>query len=320
MAGLILTLTPNPAVDVSTQVAEVRAGPKLRCAAPRFDPGGGGVNVSRALRILGGDSLALVASGGAMGARLMALLASEGVRAEAVEGPGETRMSLAVTDGASGGQYRFVLPGPDWDAAALARFEAAVAAHLAPEVLVVVSGSLPPGVAADWPARLAGQVAAAGARLVVDTSGAPLATLAAAGAGVFLLRMDHAEAEALAGRPLATLADSASFARGLVASGAAQAAIVARGAEGNVVAGPQETVLVSCPVKEVVSAVGAGDSFVAGLVLGVARGEALNEAARRGAAAAAAAVMTEATMLCRRADAEALLARTTLTRIADSPT
>jgi 6-phosphofructokinase 2 len=304
----ILTLTPNPALDLATSAPEVRPGPKLRCAPPRSDPGGGGVNVSRAIRLLGGDSLALVATGGDTGRRLAALIAAEGLRLERLEVAGETRWSLAVTDTGTGGQYRFVLPGPDWEAADLAGFEALVRRHLEPGALVVLSGSLPPGVPPDWPAALAGLVGAAGARLIADTSGAPLRHLAAAGAGLFLLRMDGAEAEGLAGRPLPQAADTAGFAAGLVATGAAQAVIVARGAEGSVLATAEGCRIAACPVAEVVSAVGAGDSFVAGLALALARGGDLDAALACGTAAAAAAVLTEATALCRREDAERLLA------------
>jgi 6-phosphofructokinase 2 len=313
MSGPI-TLTLNPAIDMSTSVAEVRAGPKLRCDAPRRDPGGGGVNVSRAIRLLGGDSTALVAVGGPTGAGLVAMLADEGLAVVALEVAGETRTSLALTDRATGGQYRFVMPGPAWGAAELAAWEARLAELMAPGALVVLSGSQPRGVPDGWPLRLAAQVAAAGGRLIADTSGAPLRALATGRARPFLLRMDAAEAEDLAGHGLATATETAAFARGLVQAGAAEAVIVARGAEGSLLAGAEGVWLARCPVAAVVSAVGAGDSFVGGLALALARGAALPEALRHGTAAAAAAVMTEAPALCRREDAERLLRATTLER------
>ena len=110
----ILTLTLNPALDMASEVPELIAGHKLRCSEPLLDPGGGGLNVSRAIRALGGDSLALVAIAGLTGDRLAGLIREAGVTFLALLGPGETRQSLTVTEAATGKQYRFMLPGPTW--------------------------------------------------------------------------------------------------------------------------------------------------------------------------------------------------------------
>ncbi|MCR8722672.1 1-phosphofructokinase family hexose kinase [Frigidibacter sp. ROC022] len=308
----ILTVTLNPALDLSTETESIRPGPKLRCAAPRVDPGGGGVNVSRALRNLGGDSRALVALGGACGMRMAALLAEEGITVLPLDAPGETRESLAVTETASGAQYRFVMPGPAWAGTDLARALDRIVAEAAADSLVVLSGSLPPGVPEDLAALLAARLAPTGARLLVDTSGAPLRRLAAEPAGLFLLRMDGAEATELAGAPLPDLAATAGYARSLVARGVARVVVLARGAEGNVLAAEDGAWAARCPKREVTSAVGAGDSFVAGLTLALARGETLPEALRHGAAAASAAVLTPATDLCRAEDHAAILPLTEL--------
>ena len=109
----IITVTLNPTVDLSTAAPDVVPGIKLRCSAPLVDPGGGGINVSRAIKLLGGRSTALVAIGGASGARLLELLTQEGIATIGFQGPGETRLSLSVTDAGTSDQYRFVLPGPD---------------------------------------------------------------------------------------------------------------------------------------------------------------------------------------------------------------
>ena len=116
----ILTLTLNPALDLATSAEAVRADTKLRCAPPRIDPGGGGINVARAVRQLGGDAFALVAAGGPTGAQLQALLAAEGVLTGLLAAPGDTRISLSVADEATGAQYRFMLPGPEWHEADVA--------------------------------------------------------------------------------------------------------------------------------------------------------------------------------------------------------
>ena len=90
----ILTLTLNPTVDYATSAPEVLADVKLRCSEPHVDPGGGGINVSRAILMLDGQSTALVSIGGPSGARLLELLALEGVPTVAFQGPGETRISF----------------------------------------------------------------------------------------------------------------------------------------------------------------------------------------------------------------------------------
>lgn len=302
MRRRILTLTLNPTLDLDTSVDQVIPGPKLRCDPPLIDPGGGGINVSRAIRILGGRSLAHVVAGGPTGATLESLLRAEGVAASVIDGPGATRESLSVTDRGSGAQYRFVLPGPQWrrrDAeAVLDRLEGAAGDG----DILVMSGSQPPGVAADLPLRLARRLGASGACLALDTSGAALhrAVEKPGRRPLWLLRMDDGEAEELAGRPLPRPEDSAAFARLLVGRGVAHTVIVARGADGSVAATAAECLHVVPPAVEVVSKVGAGDSFTAAFVLAVVRGAGLERALRMGVAAAASAVTTVATRLCHR--------------------
>ena len=302
----ILTLTLSPALDLSTVVDQVIAGPKLRCSAPQVDPGGGGINVSRAIRILGGDAPALVALGGATGQRVAEALATEGITVQEFPAPGDTRQSLAVRDSA-GKQFRFVMPGPDWQHADVADFLDLLRDSTPKGALVILSGSQPPGVAPDFPARLA-QTLMGRAQLLIDTSGAPLHWLAQhPTAGISVLRMDSLEAEDLAGHPLPQRLDSADFAAGLVARGVAQTVIVARGPDGTVLVNATERLFCTAADVPVKSKVGAGDSFVAGYVLALSRGETQAAALAKGVAAASAAVMTEGTELCRRADAEALL-------------
>jgi 6-phosphofructokinase 2 len=302
----ILTLTLNPALDMATEVAELVPGDKLRCAEPALDPGGGGLNVSRAIRALGGDSLALVALAGLTGERLAGLIRAEGVTFLALLGPGETRQSLTVTETATGRQFRFMLPGPTWGAAERARVFTLLAATARPGGFSVISGSQPPGVPTDFPAQLAASMAES--RVILDTSGPALAQAVARPIpGLEVLRMDGAEAEGLAGRPLAGLVDTAGFARDLVASGVARRIIVARGAEGNLVATAQGCLFAPAPRVKVRSTVGAGDSFVAAYVLALARGQDDAEALSLGSAAAGAAVMTDATRLCRAEDVMRLL-------------
>jgi len=315
----ILTITLNPAVDLSTATDEVEPGPKLRCDPPRSDPGGGGVNVSRTIRILGGQSRALIAIGGPNGEKLGHLLTAEGIAFLPFPAPGETRQSLAVTDRDSGLQYRFVLPGPEWDAERSDAMLNMIADTVTGDSFVVISGSNPPGLPDDFAARVAARLDGRGAKLVVDTSGAALRRLTRspdAAPALFVLRLDQEEAEALAGRALPARGDSAEFAARLVAQGIAQAVIVARGADGSALAAQGLRLHVTPPPGlPVRSKVGAGDSFVGAFTLALARGADLGEALRWGAAAAAATVMTEATLLCTREDTERLLPDCTLSEV-----
>jgi len=305
----ILTITLNPAVDLDTATADVRPGPKLRCDTPRLDPGGGGINVSRAMAELGGDSLALVAAGGGMGVVLAKLLAATGLPMRVIEAPGETRQSVAVMERETGKQFRFIFPGPIWAETDIARAEAEIAEAVPRGGLVVLSGSHPPGFPDDFPARLVTLCAALEARLVLDTSGAALRALEAGRIeGLEVLRLDDEEAEELAARPLASALDSADFAQSLVRGGVARVVVLARGAEGSILATEEGRWLSHAAKVPVRSKTGAGDSFVAGFALGLSRGDALPDCLQRGMAAASAAVMTEATRLCERSDAERLIA------------
>lgn len=312
----ILTVTLNPTVDLSTSVAHVVPNEKLRCASAVTDPGGGGINVSRAIRLLGGESRALVALGGHNGDKLRALLEGQGIRLIPLMAPGETRLSLAVTDAASGDQFRFVLPGPAWNAAGLKAILAAITTAVPHAGYVVISGSVPHGLPDDFGERACAKLGARGARVLVDTSGPALTRLAnGSDCPPFALRMDQREAEMLAGRALPGRADSAAFAAELVAAHVADVIIVARGADGSVLATGEDRLHAAAADVPVRSKVGAGDSFVGGFTLALAGGADLARALQWGTAAASSAVMTDATGLCTREDTEALFDRCPVTRL-----
>ncbi len=303
----IVTVTLNPAVDFSASVAEVVPGPKLRLSPPVTEPGGGGVNVARAIHKLGGVARAVIAVRGVMGARLKALVEAEGIETLTLTGAGETRLSLAVTDRASGGQYRFTLPGPDWEADDAEEALQAIAGIAAPESLVVLSGSHPPGVDERFPFVLADALRAGAAKLVVDTSGAALQELVSRKSEapiVHVLRLDQEAAEKIAGIALSRAEETLELAERLVANGVAELVVIARGSDGNVMAGRGLRLQCVPPQVPVKSKVGAGDSFTGAFVLSLARGDDPTTALQWGTAAAAAAVMTEATELCRREQVE----------------
>ncbi|MCB1440534.1 MAG: 1-phosphofructokinase family hexose kinase [Nitratireductor sp.] len=312
----ILTITLNPTVDLSIHADAMEPDRKLRCSRPETDPGGGGINVSRAINELGGHSTAFVAVGGPTGDKVMRLLAEAGIALAPFPAPGETRQSLTVTDRSSGQQYRFVMPGPDWRKSDVSSAISRIARAAPEDGMVVLSGSQPPGVPADFPARLAARIARTKARFFLDTSGKALSNLLEAPTKpADVLRMDELEARELAGRELATRSESADFAQSLVKRGIAHAVIVARGSDSNILATSDNRYAVEVPSVPVVSKVGAGDSFVAGFTLALARGQPLPAALQYGAASAAAAVMTPATDLCRASDVRKLLPACSLSEV-----
>ncbi len=305
----ILTVTLNPALDLSTYTAHIRPGPKLRCETPVTDAGGGGLNVSRAIAYLGGGSRALAAIGGAVGLKLASILQHEGIDLVPFHIDSETRQSLSVTDRENGAQYRFVLPGPEWRTERVREVRDLICASLAGPSIVVISGSNPPGVPPTFIADLKKQLPTSDVRLAADVSGETLQALVDEPCGLFMLRMDAAESAGLAGHPLPDIAATATFARDLVERGVAELVVVARGAEGSVMVDRAGAHHCCCEVDEVRSKVGAGDSFVAGMVLALAQGADRPTALRHGVAAASATVLTDATELCRPADVLRLLDR-----------
>lgn len=207
------------------------------------------------------------------------------------------------------------MPGPEWCAQDVERALNAAAGTVEPDTLVVLSGSNPPGVPSGFAAMLAERLQGTGARLIVDTSGAALKAVATGGHNFALLRMDREEAEGLAARALPERADTARFAASLVAAGAARAVIVARGGDGNIIATVEGAWHAEAAKVQVISKVGAGDSFLAGFTLGLARGHSVADALGLGAAMASATCMTPATELCRRADVEQLFAARVVTQL-----
>ena len=310
----IVTLTLNPALDMSSDVPALIPDQKLRCTEPLLDPGGGGLNVSRAIAALGGESLALVALGGLTGDRLAGLIRAENVPFLALTAPGETRQSLTVTEQTTGRQYRFMLPGPVWSETDQDRVFTLLRASARPGAYGVISGSQPPGVPLDFPARLARSMP--GLQVVLDTSGPALREAVAHPIpDLAILRMDDAEAETLAGFALITRSDTADFAQSLVARGVAQTVVIARGADGSVLVDHDRRIFAKAAKVKVKSTVGAGDSFVAGLVMSLARGWTREAALSFASAAASAAVTTDATQLCKLPDVMRLLPECVISQV-----
>lgn len=313
----IVTLTLNPALDLSTETDDVLPDIKLRCAAPRSDAGGGGVNVSRAIAFLGGSSVAGLALGGATGDRVRRLLAAEGIETHDLGIAAETRENLSVISRKTGRQYRFVMPGGAWSLEDVQRASDELCARVSPGDVIVVSGSLPPGVSELDLVAMTDRLSAMDVRVMVDTSGAALRAYAqGAGRMLDVLRMDLDEAESLSGRALGTVPEVASFARDLSGAGVAGTVVVAKGAEGSItVTSEGHGWHVRPPQVSVVSKTGAGDSFVAGFALAFARGRSVRDATVQGVGAAASAVTSPDTDLCNARDAARYAERSTITEV-----
>jgi 6-phosphofructokinase 2 len=221
-----------------------------------------------------------------------------------------------VTDKTTGGQYRFVMPGPSWQEEDMPRALNTVDQATGEGTLVVLSGSQPPGVAKEFPSLLAGHIAGRHARIIVDTSGPALFDLAEKPReAIHTLRMNDDECEELAGEPHPAPIDSAKFAEGLIARGVARHVIVARGKDGSVLSTGEGSWHAAGADVPVVSKVGAGDSFVGAYTLGLAREWPIENCLRFGVAAASAAVTTEATRLCDRETTERLMEECRVTRL-----
>jgi 6-phosphofructokinase 2 len=303
----ILTVTLNPALDVCADVPVVEADHKLHCVGASRTPGGGGINVARAIHRLGGQATAVFPAGGSSGELLGELLRAEGVAIAMVPVAGTTREDFSVRETTTGHEYRFVLPGAPLDSSELAGCVDEIAERADAGSFVVLSGSLPPGTDVGVLEALVDRLRTDGSHVIVDTSGDALAAFARV--GVLVLKPSLNELSGHAGCKLTSIDEIADAADHLRRAGPNHAVLVSLGADGALlVADGQPPRTIAAPPVRVVSAVGAGDSLVAGLVLGLAAGESLVDAARRGVAAGSAATLSTRHHLCRPADVDTLLA------------
>lgn len=300
----VLTLTMNPALDVLTTIDQVQGTHKMRCGAVIKHPGGGGVNVARVLHRLGTSCLAVYPAGGVTGERHHHMLHAEHVRSHVVPIAEETRESFSVHELSSGHDFRFVLPGP---ALRQAEYEACfdfVASHL-PRKFLVVSGGLAPQVPNDFYARLAQLAQAHQLPFVLDANGPALTEALRVGVTVF--KPSLRELRELTGLPLQHESDYTAAARALIRSGQSQVVALSLGEEGALLVSAQQSWRAQSLKVPVQTTIGAGDSFVGGLVGSLCRGNEMAHAFRYAMAASAAALLAPGTPLCRAEDVQRLL-------------
>ena len=300
----IVTLTPNPAVDVSTSVDRIVPVYKLRGTSQRRDPGGGGINVARVVKRLGGDASAIYPVGGATGALLRKLLDREGVASRTFAIAEETRENFFVSESSTGQPYRFILPGPQLSEGEWLDCLKLLSAIRPFPRFVVASGSLPGAVPDDFYARIARIAKQRGARMMLDTSGPALA--AAVAEGVDLIKPNLREMRELAGSEPADAKAWEAAARDIVQSGKVAVIALTMGHLGAVLV-TRDRVLRAPPLPVVpVSAVGAGDSFLGALIWRLSSGADLADAFRQAVAAGAAALLNQGTELCEPDDVKRL--------------
>jgi 1-phosphofructokinase len=279
---MIITLTPNPSVDRTIEVDALVRGAVLRARSSRVDPGGKGVNVSRALAANGRKTRAVLPAGWE-GDQLAALLAPQDIPVVLVPVAGSIRANVSVVE-PDGTVTKLNEPGPELTAAEIEAVTAATVAAAGDGEWLAVSGSLPPGTPDDLYARVVERLGPVQVRVAVDSSGPPL--LAALGAGPDLVKPNREELAEATGRTIKTLGDVLAAAEELRARGAA-AVLASLGADGALLVDETGATFGSAVVERPRSAVGAGDAMLAGFLAGGGRGpSALAEAVAWGAAAA----------------------------------
>jgi len=299
----IVTLTMNPALDITTSIDVVRPTDKLRCGQARYDPGGGGINVARVAAVLGASVSAVCPLGGVTGGLVADLLAGAHVPLCRIGIAEPTRESFTVDESSTGRQYRFVLRGPRLTPGEQIQCLNELRRSAVSSDFVVASGSLPPGVPLNWYQQVADVCRGLGALLILDTSGGGLAGVCR---GVFLLKPSLRELCDYVGRPLETEAEQIAAARELITRGMTQAIVVSLGAGGALLVTATSTQRFAAVPVQAISGVGAGDAMVAAIAVGLGRGWTLSDSVRLGIAAGAAMLMTPGTATPTRAEVERL--------------
>lgn len=297
----IITITFSPCVDKSATVPALIPEKKLKCGSPKLEPGGGGVNVARAIKKLGGTAIAVYPAGGYTGMFFNKLLADENIPAIIIETRNETRENIIILDESENKQYRFGMPGTPIEKEEWQHLLKAVE-EMDDVAFIVASGSLPPGVPEDIFARIATIANKKNAKLVVDTSGEPLRM--AIEKGVYLLKPNLGELARLVNKDHLEENEVGKYARELIGHGKVEAIVVSMGARGALLVTGKTEKFIKAPPAERKSTVGAGDSMVAGIVLMLSQNKSVEEAVQYGVACGTAATLKPGTELCTLEDAD----------------
>ena len=300
----IVTLSINPAVDKNTKFEGLMAEHKIRCEQPVYDAGGGGINVSKAIKRLGGHSVALFPAGGPIGDLLKSLVDKEGVELDTIASKAWTRENFIAVDTNTNAQYRFGMPSPDLT---LEEFEEILAKVKIqnPEILVV-SGSLPENLSSIIFKRISEVFKEKKPKIIVDTSGEALKH--ALENGAYLIKPNHKELAKLLGLEKIEPNQVERAAKVLIEKYRCEIVVVSMGPDGAMLFNKESTNFVAAPKVEKKSTVGAGDSMVGGMVWALSQSLPLKDILKWGVACGSAATMNEGTQLFKKDDAERLFA------------
>ncbi len=301
---MIGTVTVNPSIDQHILIDRLIKDDVNRAREIRRDPGGKGINVSRVIKELGGETVAFGVFGGCAGYMLKSLMAEHGIAFEPIEVQEETRINVILTDRSDRTQTQVNAAGPRLALSEMEQLIVKITQHEPFPEWCVLGGSLPPGVPADFYARLIDALQRRGTRCLLDADDEALRI--GLQSKPYLIKPNEHEFSRLVGRPLADDETLIQSAQEMVDQGI-QVVAVTLGGKGALIATQGRVFRATTPPVEVKSKVGAGDSFLAGCVLALSRGQSLEEAIRLGMAAGTAAVMNAGTQLCRRQDVEKVM-------------
>jgi 6-phosphofructokinase 2 len=302
----ILTITFSPCIDKSTSVQELLPERKLHCALPKLEPGGGGINVARAIKKLGGEAIAIYPSGGYTGKFLNHLVEKEGLTSGVIHTKNETRENITVFEEITSKQYRLGMPSSELFQNEWEEILALVSGCNGVEY-IIASGSLPPGVPMDVFGQLAKIAKSKHAKFIVDTSGEPLKH--ATEVGVFLIKPNLEELAFLSGKKELQSNEIKNIAKEMIASGKCENIVVSMGAKGALLFTSNSAFSFVPPKVTVKSTVGAGDSMVGGILYAISNGKSMPEAVQYGVACGTSATMHAGTELCNKIVADELFGR-----------
>ncbi|MES2795878.1 MAG: 1-phosphofructokinase family hexose kinase [Bacteroidota bacterium] len=299
----ILTITFSPSIDKSTSIPSLLPEKKLICEHPKLEPGGGGINVARAIKKLGGEAIAIYPAGGCNGIIFNQLLQNENISTLNIVSENNTKENLVVLDLSNNHQYRFGMPNVSLNDQEWKNCLKAVEEFENPE-FIVASGSIPPGVPLNIFAKLAKIAKNKNAKFIIDTSGEALKQ--ATDEGVYLIKPNLHELSKLAGKSELNSAEVEAAAKNIIAKGNCEVVVCSLGAEGAMLITKDVTRTILAPKVLSKSTVGAGDSMVGGIVYSLSKGESLEEAIKYGVACGSAATLNPGTELCKKEDADRL--------------
>ncbi len=303
---MIITLTPNPSVDRTIFIPQIRFNEVLRTNNVRLDWGGKGFNVSRSLRRMGIESLALGWVGGGAGVMLEDGLNKLGIHTDFVWVEEETRTNTVILE--EGGEWYIKAnePGPHIPPQAVEDLLEKVDNYAKEGDILVASGSLPQEVPEDYFARLIQRMKAKGVRVFFDARDSALKL--GCQEGPFLVKPNDEEAEIFVGFPIKNYEDAKRAALAFLRTGTQYVGIT-MGNQGLLMASQQEMVLAVPPKVPIRNVTGAGDSLMAGLVAATLQNLSLQEMARLGAACGTVSVMNEGISHVNEAAIQAMISR-----------